>query len=323
MYLDFYDLRELPFELSPNPRYLLLTPRQREALANLQYGIAARKSLTLLIGEAGTGKTTLVNAALGSDACRDASIVQLANPSLTRDEFIEFLARAFELSTEARTSKAALLVELEALLLDRRARGGTTALVIDEAQCLSRGLLEEIRLLSNIETTGEKLLPLVLAGQPEFADVLDMPSLRQLKQRVALRCTLGLLNAAETAAYIAGRIRIAGGDVAAMFTRDAIEAVFAGSGGIPRTISVICDNALVTGFALGVKPVGVDVIRDVCADFELKKPRVPAPAVRSGVPARDARDQAPPLETVKPAPAGDWDRPLFTSFEKKRRFSFF
>jgi len=136
MYLDFYGLRELPFELSPNPKYLLLTPRHREALANLQYGISARKSLTLLVGEAGTGKTTLVHAALASEVCRDASIVHLANPSLTRDEFIEFLARGFDLSLQARTSKAALLSELQALLLTRRAAGLTTALVIDEAQCL-------------------------------------------------------------------------------------------------------------------------------------------------------------------------------------------
>jgi len=162
----------------------------------------------------------------------------------------------------------------------------------------------------------------VLAGQPEFADVLEMPSLRQLKQRVALRCTLGLLNATETAAYIAGRIRIAGGEVAAMFTRDAVEAVYAGSGGIPRTISVICDNALVTAFALGVKPVGVDVIRDVCADFELKRPRRPTAAGRPDPPV-SAATEARPRDAGAPAAQAERDKPLFTSFEKKRRFSFF
>ena len=200
MYTTFYRLAELPFELSPNPKYLLLTARHREALANLQYGISARKGLTLLIGEAGTGKTTLVHSALASDACRDARIVHLANPMLSREEFVEFLARSFDLSPDARHSKTAMLAELEQSLRRRQDQGVTTALVIDEAQCLSMGLLEEVRLLSNIETPGQKLLPLVLAGQPELADQLNLPALVQLKQRVALRCTLGLLNAAETAA---------------------------------------------------------------------------------------------------------------------------
>jgi general secretion pathway protein A len=225
VYLEFYGLDALPFELSPDPKYLLLTESHREALANLQYGISARKSLTLITGEAGTGKTTLINAALSSASCRDARIVHLSNSMLSRDEFVEFLAARFMLSPEAERSKARLLAELERELLQRRAQGVTTALVIDEAQCLERELLEEIRLLSNIETPSEKLLPLVLVGQPEFAERLNLPSLRQLKQRVALRCELGTLTAAETAAYVTGRIRIAGGDVSTVFTRDALEEV--------------------------------------------------------------------------------------------------
>jgi type II secretory pathway predicted ATPase ExeA len=177
MYTTFYGLTELPFELSPNPKYLLLTGRHREALANLQYGISAGKSVTLLLGEAGTGKTTLVQAALASDVCQGARIVHLANPMLTRDEFVEFLARAFNLPDEARRSKTTMLAELERELLVRYNNGEKTALVIDEAQCLSRELLEEVRLLSNIETPGRKLMPIVLAGQPEFADRLNLPSL--------------------------------------------------------------------------------------------------------------------------------------------------
>ncbi len=331
MYTDYYGLNELPFELSPDPKYLLMTSRHREALANLQYGITARKSLTLLTGEAGTGKTTIVNAALGSPACRDARIVHLSNSMLNRDEFIEFLARSFRLSPEAARSKATLLAELEEELRERRAAGITTALVIDEAQCLERELLEEIRMLSNIETPSEKLLPLVLVGQPEFAERLNLPSLRQLKQRVALRCDLGTLSAAETAAYIAGRIRIAGGEASIMFTRDAIDEVHRGSSGIPRTISVICDNALVSGFASGTKPIGADVIRDVCADFDLDRsaaataPRAkPVAEPPHPVVARPAPEAAPAQTAAAAQASGSADDPMFASFgTKKRRFSFF
>lgn len=336
MYTEFFGLSSLPFELSPDPKYLLMTPRHREALANLQYGISARKALTLLTGDAGTGKTTLIHAALASPACRDARIVHLSNSTLTRDEFVEFLARAFQLSPEAKHSKATLLADLERELLERRARGVTTALVIDEAQCLDRELLEEIRMLSNIETPSEKLLPLVLVGQPEFADRLNMPMLRQLKQRVALRCELGTLTAPETAAYVAGRIKIAGGEPSNIVSREAVEEVHRWSGGIPRTISVLCDNALVSGYALNVKPITAQIVRDVSKDFDLGH-RAPAEPVESGravMPVSDwsSADAMPrsgtfPQPEPPPAPRGDagvdGTQPMFGSFNKKRRFSFF
>lgn len=321
MYTTFYGLDELPFELSPDPRYLLLTPRHREALANLQYGISARKSLTVLLGEAGTGKTTLVNSALASEPCRNARIVHLANPMLTREEFIEFLARSFHLSEEARRSKTTLLAELEVELGRRCDEGVTTALVIDEAQCLSRELLEEVRLLSNVETPGRKLLPLVLAGQPEFADRLNLPSLVQLKQRVALRCTLGLLDATETAGYVAGRLRIAGA-TREIFTHDAVAVIHQRSRGVPRTISVVCDNALVNGFALGRQTIDADIIREVCQDFDLGPT-----ADRNGA----SRLAAQPQPAAVPIPAGAVPSPpeaepgdrLFADFGRRRRFSFF
>src|SRR5437867_2481121 len=170
MYLRCYGLQEAPFELTANPRYLFLTPQHREALSNLQYGLFSAKAITVLIGEAGTGKTTLLQAALDSERCRSVQCVYLNNPALTRAEFIELLARRFGLSQRAEESKAALLTELEAVLQERRARGQITALVVDEAQSLSLELLEEIRLLANSETTTDKLLPVVLAGQPELSD---------------------------------------------------------------------------------------------------------------------------------------------------------
>jgi general secretion pathway protein A len=273
MYEQFFGFRELPFELTPNPRFLFMTPRHREALSNLRHGIATAKGLVLLTGEAGTGKTTVIRAAL--EALTPARCVYVNNPTLDRNEFIEFLARKLDLNCGVPVSKAAFLIALERVLRERRAEGVITALVIDEAQSLPDVLLEEIRLLANMETPTEKLLPVVLAGQPELADRLNQSSLRQLKQRVALRCTLTPLSLTETASYVASRIRVAGGDTMRVFTREAVTLIHERSGGIPRTTSVICDNALITGFALGQRPVGRDVVLEVCRDFDLQAADAP------------------------------------------------
>jgi general secretion pathway protein A len=269
MYEPFFGLRERPFDLTPNPRYLFLTNRYREALGNLVYGLAGRKGLTVLTGEAGTGKTTLLTVALAQWREAGHLVATLRNPTMDRLEFLQFLAQEFGLSEAAAQSKTVMLKEFEALLRQRHAAGLLTALVIDEAHSLPTELLEEIRLLANIETPDTKLLPLILLGQPELADRLNDPSLRQLKQRVALRCSLVPLDLRETAAYLAKRIQLAGGDSLNLFTREAVTAIHHGSGGIPRLINVISDNALVNGFAAGVRPVGQDIIRDVCLDFDL------------------------------------------------------
>jgi general secretion pathway protein A len=275
MYQHFYGLRELPFELTPDPKYLFLTRQHREALSTLEYGLSSGKGITALIGEAGTGKTTLIHAALGSERCRNVSCIHLINPALTRPEFVEALARRFGLSAHAGASKAVLLEELEPILRERRARGQITALVIDEAQSLSGELLEEIRLLANSETETQKLLPLILAGQPELRDRLNEPGLRQLKQRVTLRCEIVALTQQETAAYIAQRIRTGGGDAARLFTRQAVVLIHERSRGIPRTISVMCDNALLTGFGLGRQPVDSEIVLEVAHDFDLGGRRMP------------------------------------------------
>jgi general secretion pathway protein A len=268
MYEAFYGLRERPFELTPNPRFLLMTPRHREALTTLEYGLTARTGIALLLGEAGTGKTTIVHAALQSQRVRQSRAVYLNNPALTRNEFVEFLAAGFGVTAEAARSKTRCLAELTEVLATRHAAGVMSALVIDEAQCLPDELLEEIRLIANIESATEKLLSIVLAGQQEIAYRLNQPSLRQLKQRIGLRCTLTALTLAETSAYIKERMRIAGGESDDVFTDDAIEMIHERSRGIPRLISVIADNALVTGFALDYRPVDRDVIIEVCRDFD-------------------------------------------------------
>ena len=270
MYEAFFGLRERPFDLTPNPRYLLLTPTHREALANLEYGIAAAKGLTLLTGEAGTGKTTLLRRVLAARMSTAGSqCVYLNNPALTRQEFYEFLTVQFGLAPDVAESKARFLQALEVELRQRQSTGMIPVLVIDEAQSLPDELLEEVRLLANIETDTAKLLPLVLAGQPELGARLNQAGLRQLKQRVTLRCEIAPLTLAETAAYIAGRIRLAGGDGPSLMSRDAVIRVFEYSRGVPRLISVLCDNALMTAFAAGQRPIDADVIRAVARDFDL------------------------------------------------------
>jgi type II secretory pathway predicted ATPase ExeA len=332
MYLRYYGLREAPFELTANPRFLFMTAQHSEALANLTYGLSSAKPVTLLIGEAGTGKTTLLRAALDAQS-PSIHAVHLTNPGLSRAEFVETLARSFDLGLSAQSSKATLLTELECVLRERRKQGEITALVVDEAQRLNAELLEEVRLLANIETDTEKLLPLVLAGQPELAARLNEQGFRQLKQRVALRCEIRPFSLSETAAYIASRIRTAGGDAARLFTREAVMLIHECSHGIPRTISVVCDNALISGFAAGRQPVGRDLIEEIAHDFDLK--RAVNMAAEPGIVA--GRIEPQPPKVAKPTPSETTvaaaesspevdarsDRRIFADVGKRRPFSLF
>ncbi len=269
MYERYYGLRQRPFNLTSNPRYLLLTSAHAEALSSLQYGIGSRLGIIVLVGEAGTGKTTVIRAAMASQPL-GAQFVVMNNPLLSRTEFFQHLAQGFNLTDDAISSKTRFLSELTQVLEERARSGRQTALIVDEAHALPYEILEEVRLLANIETDEDKLLPVVLAGQPELGDRLNKPDLRQLKQRVALRCSLRTLTLKETAAYIAGRIGVAGGDAAKLFTGEAVQLIHRYARGVPRTISVICDNALVTGFAADERPIDVETVREVCGDLDLK-----------------------------------------------------
>jgi general secretion pathway protein A len=291
MYESFFGLRERPFDLTPNPRFIYLSGCHLEALSVVHYGIVGRKGITLVVGEAGTGKTTVIRTALEAIAQPTARCVYLSNPTLSRAEFYEFLAASFGLTAEAGGSKARFLLEFERLLTQRNMVKDLTALVIDEAQSLSIELMEEIRLLANLETLTDKLLPVVMAGQPELAEMLERPELRQLKQRVALRADLHPLGARQVAAYIAGRIRKAGGDPLSVFTNEAIVLIHKVSGGIPRTISVVSDNAMLAGFAAAIKPIGPDLVAEVSRDFRLRGGQAAA-----GGPDRGTLDHAGPHE---------------------------
>ena len=324
MYDRFYQLRELPFELTADTRYLFLTARQREALSNLEYGLSSAKSLTVLTGEAGTGKTTLLLAALESERCRNVHCIYLNNPTLTRTEFFQILAARFDLTSGAALSKAILLDALQHTLIERRNLGEIVALVVDEAQRLPLELLEEIRLLGNIEVNAQKLLPLVLAGQPKLAARLEAPALRQLKQRVSLRCELLPFELTETAAYVAARISTAGGVPAGVFTQEAVALIHRRSGGIPRTINVICDNAMISGMALGRRPIDRSVVLEVCRDFRFGTDDAsdlaePEPQVHAAPP----RIEAMPVSSVSKGVGRDEPR-IFASFgSRSRRFSLF
>jgi general secretion pathway protein A len=294
MYEKFFGLEERPFDLTPNPKYLFLTAGHREALSSLEYGISAGTGVTVLVGDAGTGKTTLIRTTLESQPAPRTHAVYLNNPTLTRSEFLEFLAREFELGADVAASKTKLLEKLEAALRESFSRGIMTALIIDEAQSLPYDLLEEVRLLANIETTTHKLLPIVLAGQPELADRLNHQSLRQLKQRVGLRCQLRPLDLGETGRYITARVRVAGGNAANMFTREAVCLIHQRSRGIPRTISVICQNALISAFALNKRPVTADIVREVCQDFDFPESGSAAIATLQPTPLQDSEKVPPP-----------------------------
>jgi type II secretory pathway predicted ATPase ExeA len=349
MYESFFGLQERAFDLTPNPRFLVLTATHREALSNLEYAIAARKGVSLLIGEAGSGKTTLLRTAIERRAER-VHAIHVTNPALTRNEFVEMLSAGFGLSPAARASKATLILELESLLLERRRLGETTLLVIDEAQSLPLELLEEIRLLANIETNEEKLLTVIIAGQPELTERLNDDSLRQFKQRIALRCELRLFSLPESAAYMAGRIRAAGGVAAQLFTRDAVTLIHERSKGIPRLINVLADNSMLTAFALGVRQVTKRIVLDVCRDFDFQsqqpvdravdsasaapvahpEPVTPTSHVDAGESVQLDAAPAPQGDASAPAPSdapetGSAHRPLFARFagDKRRRFFFF
>jgi general secretion pathway protein A len=326
MYERFYGLHERPFGLTSNLKYLLLTPKHQEALSNLDYGITSGNGITLLLGEAGTGKTTLLRKAHARCLHRTATPTRWAyvnNPMLSRDEFFDSIADAFQLDSDLVSSKSRFLRELERALTERRQAGTISVLVVDEAQSLPYALLEELRLLANIETDTEKLLRVVLAGQPAFGETLTDARLGQLKQRIGLRCVLPALSLRETAAYIAHRIVLAGGDPARAFSREAVMLIHERSQGIPRTINVICENALLTGFAADERPVGPQIVLEVCGDFDLL-PRAGSPLQQVGTPQASTTTGPIALAGEEPAnmttaPAGAVRRLALPHFTPRRR----
>jgi general secretion pathway protein A len=268
MYRKFFGLRENPFNVTPDPRYLFLTPCFQEALAGLTYGIQSRKGIILLTGEVGTGKTTLLNRLMGWLQQKQAATAFIFNTQLSVSELLDCLLADFGISREPRT-KSDILMRLNRWLLDRYRAGEAAVLIVDEAQNLSPQLLEEIRLLTNLETSTEKLLQIVLSGQPELEDKLQHPQLRQFQQRITVRCKTSPLSLGETHGYIAERLRIAGANGEPFFSQEAIESVHNYARGIPRVINLLCEHALINAFVDQQRPISAPLVDEVAREFKL------------------------------------------------------
>jgi general secretion pathway protein A len=267
MYAEFYGLKELPFALTPDPRFIYFTPSHTEVMANLHYGIESGKGLIVVTGEVGTGKTTMLRWVM-QRLDRTVLVAYIFNPRLSVPEFYQHLAALFDIRNWE--SKSDLLIELGKVLESRHSRGLRTVLIIDEAHGLSTSVLEEVRLLCNFESDTAKQLQIVLTGQPELRAVLNNPALRQLKQRVALRCDVKALpNVEETSQYINARLKVAGAHRADIFSPGAVDYVFRCSEGIPRNINNLCDNALLNGFAAGETIISRAAVQEVAETFDV------------------------------------------------------
>jgi general secretion pathway protein A len=295
MYCDFYQMRERPFNVTADAKFLYLNARYREALASLNYGITQRKGFITLIGEAGTGKTTLLKKLL-DDLDTTTRTVFVFNTNVTFDEILEYIFGEFDLPVH-NGRRLYMLQRLNSFLLDELGKGRNVALLLDEAQDLDYSVLEDLRLLSNLETAKEKILQIVLSGQPELGQNLGNPGLRQLRQRIAVSCRLLPLTREELTEYIQSRLTAAGAADPKLFTRDAEERIFEISTGIPRLVNIVCDNALVIGYALGKKRIGADVVNEASADLLTMETRgvasepveVTAPIAVAAAPPRPRR----------------------------------
>jgi general secretion pathway protein A len=268
MYQRFFGLRESPFNVNPDPRYLFLTKHIQEALAGLTYGIQNRKGFILLTGEVGTGKTTLLNRLLDWLHGQQTATAFIFNSKLNENQLFDYVVADFGIPSGSR-EKSQVLLRLNQWLLERYRAGEAAVLIVDEAQNLSLDVLEEIRLLTNLETSTEKLLQIVLTGQPELEEKLKLPQLRQLRQRITLRCRTSPLTLEETFGYIAERLRIAGAKGEPIFSKEAIETVHLYSCGIPRVINLLCEHSLINAYVDHLRPVPAHLVEEVARDFQL------------------------------------------------------
>src|SRR6202521_6066615 len=247
MYKSFYGLKENPFNVNPDPRFLFLTKQIEEALTGLMYGIQTRKGFITLTGEVGTGKTTLINRLLDWLHHRRARTAFLFNSRMNSSQLFDFILAEFDIPCESK-SKSQQLLKLNHWLLERYREGETVVLIIDEAQNLTYPVLEEIRLLTNLETSTEKLLQIVLSGQPELEERLKLPQVRQLRQRIMLRCKTAPLTKEQTREYVSQRLKIAGASAESIFSPQALDTIHLYSMGIPRVINLLCEHSLVNSF---------------------------------------------------------------------------
>jgi len=303
MYCDFYKLTERPFNVTPDPKFLYLNARYREAIASLHYGITQRKGFITLIGEAGTGKTTLLKKLL-DELDPKTRTVFIFNTNVSFEEILEYIFAEFDLPVH-NGKKLYMLQRLNTFLLNELQTGGNVALLIDEAQDLEFSVLEDLRLLSNLETAKEKILQIVLSGQPELGQKLSNPVLRQLRQRIGINCRLLPLSREEISEYIRFRLQAAGCPDLKLFTREAEDQVYRFSHGIPRLVNVVCDNALVIGYALGRQRIAAELITEAAADLLAVDPAISAIATAEPPPDLDL-PRAPVAVPPPPVAGGRW-----------------
>src|ERR1700689_1557520 len=268
MYKEFYGLRANPFNVNPDPRYLFLTRHTEEALACLTYGIQSRKGFVLLTGEVGTGKTTLIDKLLEWLRLQQVATAFIFNSRMNTMQFLDYMMADFGIPCDSK-AKSQILLRLYNWLLDRYRAGETAVLIVDEAQSLSEEVLEEIRMLTNLETFTEKLLQIVLVGQPELEQKLKQPQLRQLRQRLTLRAKTHALTLDETKAYVQQRLRIAGSNGQQIFEPEALVSIHRYASGIPRVINLLCEHCLVSAFVDQQKIIGPGGVDNVARDFDL------------------------------------------------------
>jgi general secretion pathway protein A len=266
MYLDFFKLKEAPFNITPDPHYLFMSRQHREAHNHVMYGIRGRKGFIQLTGEIGSGKTTLCRAVL-AELGQNVQTALILNPCLTEAQLIRAILQDFGLKTTGK-DMLTLIQTLNTFLLAKMEAKENVALLIDESQNLSLKLMEQIRLLSNLETTHQKLIQIVLIGQPELADKLNDDSLRQLRQRITVRYHLGPLDENEIGAYVAHRLKTAGADGRLVFENRALHLAHRYSGGIPRLINAVCDNALLAGYVEGTWAIDGKCMKRAIAQLE-------------------------------------------------------
>jgi general secretion pathway protein A len=276
MYKSFFGLKESPFNVNPDPRFLFLTEQIEEALTGLMYGIQTRKGFITLTGEVGTGKTTLINRLLDWLHHRRARTAFLFNSRMNTSQLIDFILAEFEIHCESK-SKSQQLMKLNHWLLDRYRSGETVVLIIDEAQNLTYPVLEEVRLLTNLETSTEKLLQIVLSGQPELEERLKLPQLRQLRQRIMLRCKTTSMSQEQTHEYITERLKTAGAGPDPIFSKQAMDTVHLYSLGIPRVINLLCEHSLVNAFVDHQIPIQPIIVEEVAREFQLDEVEPIAP----------------------------------------------
>jgi general secretion pathway protein A len=295
MYKEFFGLRANPFNVNPDPRYLFLTRHTEEALACLTYGIQSRKGFVLLTGEVGTGKTTLINKLLEWLRAQQVPTAFIFNSRMNVAQFLDYMMADFGIPCDTR-SKSQILMRLYNWLLERYRAGETAVLIVDEAQNLGDDVLEEIRMLTNLETFTEKLLQIVLVGQTELEQKLKQPNLRQLRQRLTLRSKTHPLTLDETRAYIQQRLRIAGANGQPIFDGESLAAIHRFSSGIPRVVNLICEHCLVSAFVDQQKMVGASIVEAVARDFDLGDSHGPPVVVPP--PAPDKFDLVDALKTL-------------------------